>query len=256
MTQTANTPEHDLVGTAWRADRLRRLLCGATANKLRTIHRRIRPLGLVLLACMLVVNGCSTTQRALNQFYAEPLTTPVNIQVLEATYTNWVAVAERIRSSPDQQAARNAAIGDLLRLSDYKYEKFKTKLYVADAGYNSLIDLTSIGLSAAATLVGGGAGQALSATDTGLKAAQGKLAERWLSTKTMRVLLIAMDAQRAQLRKSLYDGMKQPYDRFSAEESFELISRYHACASIPNALAYIEATMGEKKETAEAAATR
>lgn len=199
----------------------------------------------------LCLGGCASSKRAIHQFYAEPLSQPENIRALEARYTNWVSIASQVQTNSSPRTARNAVIGDLLRLSDHKYEAFKAKLYVADAGYNSLLDLTSIGLSAAATLVGGGAGQALSATDTGLKAAQGKLAERWLNTKTMRVMILSMDSARAEIRKTLYEKMSQPYDEFSIEEAFELINRYHACASVPNALTYLEATMGKKKQEAE-----
>ena len=56
---------------------------------------------------------------------------------------------------------------------------------------------------------------------------------------------------RADVRTQLYQGMARPYSDFSIEQGYELVSRYHQCASLPNALTQLESTMGQQKDANE-----
>ena len=227
------------------------------AEHMITYKRHLTPLAALSLST-LILAGCATQRKyILNQFQAEPIQNDASIQALETKYTNWVQFADWVRTNApsEQKARRNEVLSDLIRLSDYKYEKFKTKLYVVDAGGNTLIDITSIGLTAAATLTGGTAGQVLAGTDTALKGAQGKVAERWLNAKAMRIIQTTMDSMRAEIYTTIATRMTSPYDQFPIEEGYQLVNRYHEAASLPNALARMEATMSQEKSQNEAAAT-
>ena len=211
------------------------------AEHMITYKRHLTPLAALSLST-LILAGCATQRKyILNQFQAEPIQNDASIQALETKYTNWVQFADWVRTNApsEQKARRNEVLSDLIRLSDYKYEKFKTKLYVVDAGGNTLIDITSIGLTAAATLTGGTAGQVLAGTDTALKGAQGKVAERWLNAKAMRIIQTTMDSMRAEIYTTIATRMTSPYDQFPIEEGYQLVNRYHEAASLPNALARI-----------------
>ena len=203
----------------------------------------------------MVYCGCKGKGPLRRQAYATPIYSNHTIEALQSAYTNWSLTAASVVQDTNSRLARNRVLYDLLRLSDHHYEQFKAKLYVGDAGGNSVIDLTSIGLTTAAGAIGGGTGQILSLTDTALKGAQGKLTERWLNNKAMRVVVLAMDASRADIRTLIYQRMKQDQDDFPIEEGLQLIARYHAAASLPNALTYLEATMGERNRDAEARAS-
>lgn len=210
----------------------------------------------LLLASLtaLFATGCgSLREQSLSRFSAEAIHPPAEITALQNNYTNLVKVAESVRTSANPQLKRDETLHDLLRLSDFKYQQFKTKLYVADASWNSTVDLTSIGLSSAATLATGPVVPALTATDTGIKAMQGKVNERWLNSQTMLVLIVAMDDMRAEVRKTIYDGMGKPYAKFPIEQGLELVNRYHQSASVVNAMISLQATVAANKKTNEAA---
>jgi hypothetical protein len=211
-----------------------------------------------LIAAIIVASpGCKTPTRVLNLFQAQPILHEDTVKALQSKYTDWFSIAATVTNAPSDQWAtrRNTVLNDLLILSDFKYEQFKTKLYVLDAGGNSIIDTTSIGLTAAATLLAGPVGQVLSGTDTALKGFQGKTTERWLNSKNIRVLLITMDSMRADVRSTLFSEMGKSYNDFTVQQGYDLINQYHRAASLVNALSHLESTMSNEKKSSEEAAS-
>ena len=211
------------------------------------------------------LSGCKMLDRSLaKRFHASPLQSEGTIGKLESKYGDLSKVEEDLEVAYKTNAvtAREAArrrdviLNDLIQISDFHYDVFKHKSFTDNAAWNSGFDLASIGLSSAATLVGGPAAQALSATDTGLKAAQGKISDRWLSGRTIPVLVATMDAMRAETLTSIYEKMGTSYDQFGIAEGVRMVAKYHQQASLLEAMDRLAADANKKKIDKEDEATK
>src|SRR4051812_45286053 len=115
--------------------------------------------------CVLQI-GCSWTDKlGRENFMVAPLTKTTTQKELEGIYTNLTVLSDRVSQLPTDEERvlyRDRVVRDLLRLSDAKYAEFKTLIYSNHGLMDTSVDLASIGMSAAATLVGGPAAQALS----------------------------------------------------------------------------------------------
>lgn len=221
-------------------------------------------LGTSLLILFCFATGCSSVKTAKNNlnawlmgnFAAKRFPSPEMIKAFENKYADPHKAASEINEAalsgdPKAVLRRNIMIDELLLISDFYYGDFTTKAYVNNSGFNSVFDLSSIGLSSAATVVGGPVGQALSATDTGLKAAQGKLSERWLSSRTVPALIATMDGLRAEELAFINVQRKLPFEKFTAMEALRAVARYHQQASLIRAMNEIEARANEDKSKSE-----
>jgi hypothetical protein len=202
------------------------------------------------------LSGCKTMDRWLaKRFHASPLQSEDAIAKLENKYADLLKVEDELEtafrtnsiSSAEAARRRDGILNDLIRISDYHYDIFKHKSFTDNAAWNSGFDLTSIGLSSVATLVGGPAAQALSATDTGLKAAQGKISERWVAGRTIPVLVSTMDGMRAETLTAIYQKMGKPYNQFGISEGVRMVAKYHQQASLLEAMNRLAAEADKKK---------
>jgi hypothetical protein len=221
---------------------------------------------LIIAVCMIPgMTGCkSINKRLLNQFHAESLTTEDSIKKLECKYSNLAEVQDNLEKkftsigSDEAARQRDLILNDLIRISDFHYNNFKHSAFISNSGWNTGLDLASIGLSAAATLVGGPTAQALSATDTGIKAAQGRINERWLTGQTVLVLISTMDAMRAETLAVLYNKMhtySSNYERFGISEGIGLVAKYHQQASLLEAMNQMTAQADALKQKNQAKVT-
>ncbi|MEI9962944.1 MAG: hypothetical protein WDM76_18060 [Limisphaerales bacterium] len=232
---------------------------------------KIQPLVKVIIATgfLLSLTGCATwsswVSKKLNgEFHAKPIVSETAINHLENAYTNLTEVEDRLEQSfktngvdlAEATRQRDIILNNLLQISDHYYSEFKHSVFIHNAAFNTQFDLASIGLSSAATLVGGPAAQALSATDTGIKAAQGKISDRWLSGRTMPVLVATMDAMRAETLTVIYTKMTNSYDKFGITEGVRLVAKYHQQASLLEAMDHLAAQADESKSKNEANVTK
>lgn len=219
------------------------------------------------LNCLLVVvalaglTGCGVlnpNRSIARNFYTKPIFTKNNIAELATTMTNLQERMTAVRTGPpdQQKPLRNALLFDMMWYSDYLFNEFKTRCFTQNAAWNTGLDLTSLGLSAAATIVAGPAAQALSATDTGVKGVQSKVSERFLMSQTMIVLITTMESRRAEVKTTLYSGMKTNYANFTIEEGVALINEYHNRGNLVDAMAHVQATMSNQLTTNHAAVVR
>lgn len=212
--------------------------------------------------------GCKTTAAKFARQWADPPLLPdaTLLQLGAPGYTNAAQIVRYVTTgsvgtnSPvdtneiAKKARRNEVIYNLLRLSDKRYEAFKTSAFLRDAGFNTGLDLASLGLSAAATVVGTPIAPILSATDTGVKGAQSTVSQRWLHSQTMVVLLTSMDSSRAEVETEILNKMTNTYANFEIEEALRLVEEYHQKASLIEAMSHMQSTMSAQKATNEATA--
>jgi hypothetical protein len=237
-----------------------------------TIAKKLAPgfaLGILLLCA-----GCKTTAAKFARQWADPPLLPdaTLLQLGAQGYTNAAQIVQYVNEGfvgtnppaatnppiditlPAKKARRNEVIYNLLRLSDKRYEAFKTSAFLRDAGFNTSLDLASLGLSAAATVVGTPIAPILSATDTGVKGAQSTVGQRWLHSQTMVVLLTSMDSSRAEVETEILNKMTNGYADFEIEEALRLVEEYHSKASLIEAMSHMQSTMSAQKATNEATA--
>ena len=158
------------------------------------------------------------------------------------------------KTNINQIIQRNAVLYDLICISDYNYNQFKTKIFVHNGVFNSSIDLASLGLTAAATVFGGPAAQAMTATDTAIKGAKSAVAQQWLQSQTAIALVTSMDSSRAEVQTMLYTNMTNPYDKFSIRAGIELIQELDSKANLIDAMAHLQKTISNQAVTNATAA--
>jgi hypothetical protein len=199
------------------------------------------------------MSGCAVFE----QHFATPSIVPKSeYKALATKYAHRAEIISSVEtnnpSDTELKIRRDRALAELLELSEYNYDTFRTGLYVHDGIFNSSLDLTSIALSTTATVVGGGTGQILSAADTAVKASQGKVSERWLASKTISVLINQMDSDRAKIKGEIGTGMHQAkYADFTMESGFELVQELDSAGSLISALNGLQTQTGAQKATNE-----
>lgn len=201
-----------------------------------------------IFACL--ATGCNSNR----PFAGRTLISSEDIDKLNSHYADITAVKARIDSITDagnRLVERNKAIDDLLIIADHSHDLFKHQVFADQAVFNSIVDMVSIGLSAAATLKTGNTAQILSGTDTALKAAQGKLNERILAQKTISALLNAMDAKRAEVRARIEGNRSLDYSKYPIGMAIAEMSEYFAASSLVEAILRLESDSGTDKAVKE-----
>jgi hypothetical protein len=228
----------------------------------------------IALGALLLCAGCQTHSlgsRFVRQWTDPPLLPDATLlQMSPHGYTNSTQIVQYVNtgfvgvttnsisidaSDQAKRARRDEVLNNLIRLSDKRYNAFKTGAFLRDAGFNTTVDLASLGLSAAATVVSTPIAPVLSATDTGIKGAQKTVGQRWLQSQTMIVLIASMDSTRAEAETAILNKMTNTYPNFSIEEGLRLVDQYHQKVSLIEAMAHLQSTMSAEKSTNEGKAT-
>jgi hypothetical protein len=211
---------------------------------------------------MFFTTGCgrwNINKRVAKQFYSAPIVRDPKDTSLEFSTLQLKERMAAVSQESDpvkQLAMRDELISELMRFSDHNYTEFKTRSFTQNAALNTGADITSLGLSAAATIVAGPAGQALSAADTGIKGVQSKVSERFFMNQTMILLITTMDSRRAESRTAIYTSMAKPYAKFQIQEAVGLVTEYHNRGNLVDAMAYLQTTMGNQRATNEVEAAK
>lgn len=214
------------------------------------------------LVILSFVSGCQTYREKqykkylYQEFNVNPVISDASIEktALKYNVTNLDIEVAKVENSTNRTAARNAFLYDLVRISNYRYGQFKTKIFVHNGVWNTSIDMASLGLSAAATVFGGPAAQAMSATDTAIKGVQTKVTERWLQNQTAIAMITSMDSTRAQVQTVFFNKMTNDYNHFSIQEGIQLIQECDEKASLIDAMAHLQKTISNEASTNAAAA--
>lgn len=135
---------------------------------------------------------------------------------------------------------RNDTIDKYLALSDVKYGDFKTFTSAENSTFETLIGISSVGITTAATLAGGPMATTLAATDTALKGAHATVNEKWIQNKTVSAIIAAIDTVRNEIQQKIEKGKKQKYLDYTMREAIGDINKRHNAASIINGLLYLE----------------
>ena len=221
------------------------------------------------LVIFLGLAACTTSQRgfAPTPIFDVNATQPSTNVTFKSFYTNPFEIAapyqndvtqylnSHSKSSPTEQSAaikdiRNKYLNNVLSLENVFYSDFQNSIRNNTELRKSIVGLISIGLSSAATLITGPTAQALSATDTALKAANQQIDTNALADQTIEALLNAMDGERAPLKKNILLNMAAR-DDYTLEDGLRDIQEMQRNSDLLSAIKYLSTMAAVNKSTNE-----
>ena len=139
---------------------------------------------------------------------------------------------------------RDAVMRELIWLADYDYDRFRATLVDSKAFKDVVADFTSIGLTTASTLSGGGetVKSVLSGLATAVTGSSLSLDKNLLADQASFVLVQKMDQQRAAHREIMRQGMNSTIEGYDISVALTDIYVYYQKGSLSTALYEISET--------------
>ena len=205
-----------------------------------------------LLACVvasLVLTACGTFTNpgAPDQSF----NIDQDIQDLEAEFKEKNVTVTGFYATPTKDK-RNEFIGGRLTLMNIQYIKFIRRFAVEKAQLDSAIDITTIGVDLAITLVGGESVKAiLGAVSAGLTGTKITIDKNFFQEKTVPVLITAMNAERKKALIPILRGGGQTLKVYSFEQALSDLHIYYQAGTFLGALQSIQKDSGVKEQQAD-----
>ena len=219
---------------------------------------------LAMFILILGLTGCATTRRAVMPKAPTELflTADASTAVLRGDWlTNYHANLSRCddmestaleRCQLLMKTHRNAILNTLRLKVDTEYRKFIADVYTGKAGFDIFGDLTQLGLTSAASTVGGEATkEILSVIATGTAGAKSSVDKRFFEEQSRAAIVAKMNALRAEASVELEVGMTQGVSDYSLENGLLDIQNYYFSGSIIAALQGISQKSGVDMQNAQ-----
>ena len=203
----------------------------------------------VLLVSALALGGCGTITNpgAPDQSF----NIDDDIQDLEKVFKDKkITVADFYdNESPEN---RNAFIAARLTLTNIQYIKFIRKFAVSKAQLDTAVDMLTIGVDLAITLVGSATTKAiLGAISAGTTASKLSIDKNFYYEKTVPVLITAMNAERKKALIPILIGRNKSLKNYSFEKALSDLHIYYQAGTFIGALQAIQKDSGAKEDKAE-----
>lgn len=211
-----------------------------------TSHRRalLTVPALSVTAVLILLIGCGGPKRTVAPtaiFPDQKLGRPHRyIQDLQSRYGSGPDredVFTKYAAAPDKTAYRNKVVSELMLLVDHNYDDFRYRISGGKSVVDTAFDITSLGLTSAATITNGVqaktvlAGLATAVTGTKLAIDKNVFAE----TATY-VLIAHMDGRRELVRAQLNASLKQSDVTYPLPMAIGDLYRYYQAGTLPEAL--------------------
>lgn len=158
-------------------------------------------------------------------------------------------------SATNKAQARNAILNDLMAMIDVNYYDYEKNLHKDNAVKNTVADIVTLGLTAAATAVGGEETKTiLSAIATGVVGSNTAIDKNVLQNNTVQVLELEMRALRAEREQSLIAGMGASDEKYPLQSGIRDVIAYYYAGSLTDALMGLVQKTGSNAETNRASA--
>jgi hypothetical protein len=145
---------------------------------------------------------------------------------------------------------RNKVILGRMSAIDIRFNQFMKELFQGEVGKNLAADVATLGMGGAATLIGGGTGQALSAAITGITGAKSTFDKNVYFEKTMPVVIAAMIAERKTIELRIRRGLASNTDTYNLEAGLNDLIRYREAGKIDTAISVLREAAGEQARDA------
>ncbi|MCP5371927.1 MAG: hypothetical protein H6907_09365 [Hyphomicrobiales bacterium] len=147
---------------------------------------------------------------------------------------------------------RNRFIIGRLVLTDVHYIRFIRQFAVNKALIDSAVDIATIGVDLAVTLVGAAPTKAiLGAVSGGLTSSKVSIDKNFFQEKTVPVLVGEMNAQRKHARIPLVAGMHETMDKYPFEQAVIDLQAYYEAGTFIGALHAIQKESGVREQEAD-----
>jgi hypothetical protein len=133
----------------------------------------------------------------------------------------------------EPKQARNAIIRQLMLLDDLSFQRFALKLYNGRAVTDTVTEIVTTSLTAAATgLTPGTATRVLSGLATGISSSKLSVDKNLFLQQTTPTLVAKMEAQRKIVDANIQQFLKQPIDIYPLEEGLRDFVRYYRAGTL------------------------
>jgi len=147
-------------------------------------------------------------------------------------YNNAAAASEA-----DGETARNQILNDLMGVIDDNYFEFETNLRGDKAVQEMGTDIATLGLTAAATVVGAAETKTiLSAIATGVVGVNSSIDKQIFQNNAIQALQLQMRSARAAVEINLNNGMGKSLKDYSLQNGIRDIVKYYHAGSLTDAL--------------------
>ena len=154
------------------------------------------------------------------------------------------------RKIDDATYFRNKMLWSVINDVDYCYYQFRTDFFKDRASITTFADMSKLGMSAAATVLGGSA--VLSGAVTALEGSQLSVDKNFLEQKATESIFTTMDALRQERMAQIQQKLIMPPPAYTFEEAYsDALSLFNA-GSVPSALQRIAAEAGRQQLQAKA----
>ena len=158
---------------------------------------------------------------------------------------NYLAREDSARNGLSRQRYRNLVVSARLHLTDIYYQRFVQALYAQRRSRNVLLESLGLGLTAAASVVGGQATiQALSATATGVGGLNATLDAELYYDQTLPAIIAQMEAGRQQAKARILQGIQRPDEQYTLFTALSDLDDYYRSGSLIGAIAGITQESG------------
>ncbi len=198
--------------------------------------------------------GCSLTRRAVAPKLPPELVTNANAHT-DVTAGDYLKryhdfINDPTHTAQQKQDLRNEILNTILRKIDTEYFKFTSDLYSGKASYDIFGDLSQLGLTSAATVVGDvDVKDILSAAATADKGAHASVDKKLLQEQSIAALVTQMDALRAKALQPVETGLAQDVSTYPLEMGLRDLMEYHRAGSILSALGAITGKAQDELKT-------
>jgi hypothetical protein len=154
--------------------------------------------------------------------------------------------AYNLATDPDKQKdVRNRIISEQMRLIDEEFREYEKKFTANVDIKNFAVHIASIGLSSAATLVGGASTKSIiSAIDTGLKSTNTNFDSDVLQNKAQNIIKNQMYKDRSEKSLIIKANMKADCKTYTLEEAIRELLEYRYAGRFDRALTNLENQTG------------
>jgi hypothetical protein len=140
---------------------------------------------------------------------------------------------------------RNKMLWSVINDVDYSYYTFRTDFFQSRAAFKTFSDMAKLGMSAAATVLGGSA--VLSGAVTALEGSQLSADKNFLEQKATESIFTTMDALRLEQMTRIQQKLLMPPPSYSFEEAYSDALALFNAGCVPSALQRIAAEAGRQQ---------
>jgi len=163
------------------------------------------------------------------------------------------AITECLKATNDAEACRNKLITARTYAIDIQFSAFEEELFrqAREAGFAATV--TTLGLTAAGAVAGGGTTQVLSAIAAGITGSRAAFEREVLAERTVLAIHTSMRANRMIVLARIRQGLRQSVSEYPLAAGLTDVEDYYFQGTVLGALIGITKAVGVKAEEAERA---